>query len=41
MVLNELFANGNACEKAKAGDLITFPLPFRVRLSDKLFKILN
>ncbi|WP_285270347.1 rhodanese-related sulfurtransferase [Kaistella rhinocerotis] len=41
MVLNELFANGNACETAKAGDQITFPLPFRVRLSDKLFKILN
>ncbi len=41
MVLNDLFANGNACETAKAGDQITFPLPFRVRLSDKLFKILN
>lgn len=41
MVLNELFANGNACETAKAGDQITFPLPFKVRLSDKLFKILN
>ncbi|SFI99484.1 UPF0176 protein [Kaistella treverensis] len=39
--LTEIFTNGEACETAKAGDQITFPIPFRVRLSDKLFKILN
>ena len=37
----EIFANGEACETAKSGDQITFQIPFRVRLSDKLFKILN
>ncbi|KIA84341.1 sulfurtransferase [Kaistella solincola] len=39
--ITEIFANGEACETAKAGDQITFPVPFRVRLSDKLFKILS
>ncbi len=37
--ITELFANGTACETAKAGDQITFPVPFRTRLSDKLYKI--
>ncbi|MPM98752.1 hypothetical protein SDC9_145942 [bioreactor metagenome] len=40
ITLTEIFANGNPCETAKAGDQITFPVPFRVRLSDKLYKIL-
>ena len=39
--ITEIFANGEACETAKSGDQITFQIPFRVRLSDKLFKILN
>ena len=39
--ITEIFANGDACETAKSGDQITFQVPFRVRLSDKLFKILN
>jgi len=39
--ITEIFANGEACEIAKSGDQITFEVPFRVRLSDKLFKILN
>jgi UPF0176 protein len=33
--------NGETCETAKTGDQITFELPFRVRLSDKLYKILG
>ncbi len=39
--LNEIFANGNPCETGEAGDQITFEVPFRVRLSDKLFKIIG
>jgi len=39
--ITEIFANGEACETAKSGDQITFQVSFRVRLSDKLFKILN
>lgn len=41
ITLTQLFANGNPCETAKAGDQITFPVSFRVRLSDKLYKILS
>lgn len=37
--MTEIYANGNPCETAKKGDQITFELPFRVRLSDKLYKI--
>ncbi len=40
MIITEIFANGNSCEIAKPGDQITFPTPFRIRLSDKLYKIL-
>lgn len=40
MIISEIFANGNSCESAKEGDQITFPTPFRIRLSDKLYKIL-
>ena len=40
MTITEIFANGNSCEIAKPGDQITFPTPFRIRLSDKLYKIL-
>ena len=39
--ISEIFANGGACKTAKSGDQITLQVPFRVRLSDKLFKILN
>lgn len=39
--ITKLFANGNFCETAKEGDQITFEIPFRIRLSDKLFKILK
>lgn len=41
LIITELFANGNFCETAKAGDQITFEIPFRIRLSDKLYKILQ
>ncbi|WP_447951868.1 oxygen-dependent tRNA uridine(34) hydroxylase TrhO [Chryseobacterium koreense] len=40
MTITEIFANGNSCENAKPGDQITFPTPFRIRLSDQLYKIL-
>lgn len=41
VIITEIYANGGPCETAKAGDQITFELPFRVRLSDKLYKILQ
>lgn len=41
LTLSELFANGGPCETAKVGDQITFESPFRIRLSDKLYKILG
>lgn len=40
-ILEKMFVNGKEASEAKAGDKITFQVPFRVRLSDKLFKILN
>ena len=40
LVLDELFVNGIASEKAVSGDTCTFKLSFRIRLSDKLYKIL-
>lgn len=40
-IMSEFFANGNLCETATVGDKITFKLPFRIRLSDKLYKILE
>ncbi len=40
LIITELFANGNPCETAGVGDQITFELPFRIRLSDKLYKVL-
>jgi UPF0176 protein len=41
ITITELFANGSASEKALLGDQVTFTLPFRVRLSDKMYKILD
>lgn len=41
MIIEELFANGAATEKATKGDDATFKLPFRIRLSDKLYKIVE
>ncbi len=40
LTITKIFANGNACETAVKGDQITFEVPFRVRLSDKLYRVL-
>ena len=40
-VLDKMLVNGNEYSLAKTGDKVTFEVPFRVRLSDKLFKITN
>ena len=41
MLLSEMFVNENAAQKAFAGDICTFKVPFRIRLSDKLYKVLK
>ncbi|SHF82393.1 UPF0176 protein [Flavobacterium fluvii] len=41
MVLDKMMVNGTENTMAKIGDKVTFAVPFRVRLSDKLYKILN
>lgn len=41
LVVEKMFVNGTEANQAKTGDKVTFALPFRVRLSDKLFKILT
>ncbi|WP_288438556.1 rhodanese-related sulfurtransferase [uncultured Chryseobacterium sp.] len=41
VTITEIYANGGPCETAKPGDQITFELPFRVRLSDKLYRIVQ
>jgi UPF0176 protein len=41
MIIEEMFVNEIASEKAVAGDTCTFKLPFRIRLSDKLHKIIE
>jgi len=41
LLLEKMFVNGKEAIEAKPGDKITFEVPFRIRLSDKLFKILN
>ncbi|MCX8525237.1 rhodanese-related sulfurtransferase [Chryseobacterium formosus] len=40
LTITELHVNGNTVETANIGDQITFEIPFRVRLSDKMYKIL-
>ncbi len=39
VTITRIFVNGSRSDVAKTGDQITFELPFRVRLSDKLYKI--
>ena len=39
LVLEKMLVNGNESVLAKPGDKVTFEVPFRVRLSDKLYKI--
>lgn len=41
LVLEKMMVNGQEKTNAKAGDKVTFEVPFRIRLSDKLFKILS
>jgi UPF0176 protein len=40
LILDKMLVNGNESSVAKPGDKVTFEVPFRVRLSDKLFKII-
>ena len=39
LVLEKMMVNGSENSVAKIGDKVTFEVPFRVRLSDKLYKI--
>jgi UPF0176 protein len=41
IVIEEMLVNDLTQEKAVSGDTCTFKLPFRIRLSDKLYKILD
>ncbi len=41
IVLNEMFVNDLLSEKAISGDILTLKLPFRIRLSDKIYKIIR
>ncbi|MFV8464207.1 rhodanese-related sulfurtransferase [Flavobacterium sp. LB1P62] len=41
LVIEEMLVNDLDQEKAISGDTCTFKLPFRIRLSDKLYKILD
>ncbi|WP_413999809.1 rhodanese-related sulfurtransferase [Flavobacterium sp. W1B] len=41
LVLEKMFVNGTEANQAKIGDKATFTVPFRIRLSDKLYKILD
>lgn len=39
--VEKMFVNGREADTATAGDKVTLNLPFRIRLSDKLFKIIG
>jgi len=41
MVIEEMYVNEKIADKATKGDSCTFKLPFRIRLSDKLYKIVE
>lgn len=41
LVLEKMFVNGKEAATAKQGDKVTFEVPFRIRLSDRLFKIIG
>jgi UPF0176 protein len=41
LVITEMQVNDMKADKAVAGDVCTFQLPFRIRLSDKLYKVLE
>lgn len=41
LTIRKLLVKGNFVETAVVGDQITFEIPFRIRLSDKLYRIIN
>ncbi len=41
LTIEEMMVNGTAQQKAVVGDTCTFKLPFRIRLSDKLYRIVE
>lgn len=41
MIIEEMFVNDIDSKIATSGDTCTFKLPFRIRLSDKLYKVLD
>ena len=41
LILEKMMVNGTENTTAKVGDKVTFEVPFRVRLSDKLYKIIS
>ena len=41
LILEKLIVNGAENQSAKIGDKVTFEVPFRIRLSDKIYKILG
>ena len=41
LILEKMLVNGKENTVAKPGDKVTFETPFRIRLSDKLFKIIG
>jgi UPF0176 protein len=41
LVIKEMQVNDTKADKAVAGDVCTLQLPFRIRLSDKLYKIID
>ncbi|SHL32695.1 oxygen-dependent tRNA uridine(34) hydroxylase TrhO [Flavobacterium saccharophilum] len=41
LILEKMIVGGAATTTAKIGDIVTFEVPFRIRLSDKLYKIVN
>ena len=41
LVLDKMFVNGTEGTQAKTGDKVTFTIPFRVRLSDQLYLVLE
>jgi putative protease len=41
MTIESMFVNDVASDKAIKGDLCTFKIPFRIRMSDKLYKIVE
>jgi UPF0176 protein len=41
LIIEEMFVNEIVSAKGVAGDTCTFKVPFRIRLSDKMYKIME